>query len=68
MAALPGRERLDAVIRCARTALCRVRPLRTYFGEDPGAPCGRCDSRLERPDVAAEVLRAQAESAGRPGL
>jgi ATP-dependent DNA helicase RecQ len=40
------RERLRAVVRYAQTALCRVRYLREYFGEDARAPCGHCDNCL----------------------
>jgi ATP-dependent DNA helicase RecQ len=62
------RERLRAIIRYAQTALCRMRYMRTYFGEDPGRACGHCDNCRDRPDVAKEVLRAEEESQQRPGL
>jgi ATP-dependent DNA helicase RecQ len=62
------RERLQAMIGYAQTALCRVRYLRAYFGEPRGAPCGRCDNCRERPGVIDEVLRTEAEAQARPGL
>jgi ATP-dependent DNA helicase RecQ len=62
------RERLLAIIRYAQTALCRMRYVREYFGEERGEPCGRCDNCRERPDVVREVLRAEAQAAQRPGL
>jgi ATP-dependent DNA helicase RecQ len=62
------RERLQAMVRYAQTALCRVQYLRDWFGEDRGDRCGRCDNCRERPDVAREVLRAHAEAEQRPGL
>jgi ATP-dependent DNA helicase RecQ len=62
------RERLQAMVGYAQTALCRVRYLRAYFGEPRGAPCGRCDNCRERPGVMDEVLRAEAEAQSRPGL
>jgi ATP-dependent DNA helicase RecQ len=63
------RERLQAVIRYAQTALCRVRVLREYFGEDAGGACGRCDNCRERPGIAREVVEQtrRAEEAW-PGL
>jgi ATP-dependent DNA helicase RecQ len=49
------RKRIDAVMRYAQTALCRMRALREYFGEDPAAPCGRCDNCLRHPALVAAV-------------
>jgi ATP-dependent DNA helicase RecQ len=40
------RERLQSVVRYAQTALCRVRFMREYFGEEAGEPCGHCDNCL----------------------
>jgi ATP-dependent DNA helicase RecQ len=62
------RERLGEMVRYAQTALCRVRFMREYFGDEAGEPCGGCDNCRERPGVAAEVLKAEAEAARRPGL
>jgi ATP-dependent DNA helicase RecQ len=62
------RDRLRAIVRYAQTALCRMQALRVYFGEDTGRPCGHCDNCRDRPQVAAEVLRAEAEADARPGL
>jgi ATP-dependent DNA helicase RecQ len=62
------RERLQAMVRYAQTALCRVQYLRDWFGEERGERCGRCDNCRERPEIAREVLRAEAEAAQRPGL
>ena len=45
------RERLEAMMRYGQSALCRMRFLREYFGEEAGAPCGRCDS-CRRPIIA----------------
>jgi ATP-dependent DNA helicase RecQ len=62
------RDRLRAIVRYAQTALCRMQALRVYFGEGAGRPCGHCDNCRDRPQVAAEVLRAEQEAAGRAGL
>jgi len=61
-------ERLQAMIRYAQTALCRVQMMREYFGEERAEPCGRCDNCRRRPAVVEEVLRVEAEAAERPGL
>lgn len=37
-------ERLEAMMRYAQTAQCRMGFLRVYFGEDAGDACGRCDN------------------------
>jgi ATP-dependent DNA helicase RecQ len=37
------RKRLEAMVRYCESTMCRVRILATYFGEQPPAPCGRCD-------------------------
>jgi ATP-dependent DNA helicase RecQ len=62
------RDRLRAIVRYAQTALCRRQALNVHFGEAVGAPCGHCDNCRDRPRVAAEVLRAEAEADARPGL
>ena len=62
------RDRLRAIVRYAQTALCRMQAIRAFFGEDAGKPCGHCDNCRDRPGVAAEVLRAEAEADARPGL
>jgi ATP-dependent DNA helicase RecQ len=62
------RDRLRAIVRYAQTALCRMQAMRVYFGEGAGAPCGHCDNCRDRPQVAAEVLRAEEEAEGRPGI
>jgi ATP-dependent DNA helicase RecQ len=61
------RDRLRAIVRYAQTALCRMQALRVYFGEGAGAPCRHCDNCRDRPQVAAEVLRAERAAAERPG-
>ncbi len=38
------RERLDTMIAYAQTALCRLRFLRRYFGENVEEDCGNCDN------------------------
>ena len=38
------RERLDTMMRYAQTALCRVRFMKEYFGEETGEKCGHCDN------------------------
>ncbi len=59
------RERLQRVVRYAQGTMCRVRYLGAYFGEEPAADCGRCDScraaaagRLQRPAPARGPRRA----------
>src|SRR3954471_15413411 len=38
------RERLEAMMRFAQSALCRRRLLREYFGQERGEDCGHCDN------------------------
>ncbi len=38
------KERLAEMMHYAQAATCRTQILRTYFGEDAGEPCGRCDN------------------------
>jgi ATP-dependent DNA helicase RecQ len=62
------RDRLRAIVRYAQTALCRRQALRSYFGEGAGRPCRHCDNCRDRPQVAEEVMRAEAAAEERPGL
>lgn len=39
-----AREQSAEMRRYARSAECRMRLLREHFGDEAGAPCGRCDS------------------------
>lgn len=41
---LSDTERLQLMMRYAETADCRMRFLRTYFGETPQLDCGQCDN------------------------
>ncbi|HYE24142.1 MAG TPA: RecQ family ATP-dependent DNA helicase [Clostridia bacterium] len=41
---MSDRERLDTMMRYAQTTECRVRFIRTYFGEEPGEACEHCDN------------------------
>jgi ATP-dependent DNA helicase RecQ len=38
------KERLAEMMHYAQTPTCRTQILRTYFGEDAGEACGRCDN------------------------
>ncbi|HEX9108139.1 MAG TPA: ATP-dependent DNA helicase RecQ, partial [Longimicrobiales bacterium] len=53
------RRKLDAMVGYCRTARCRTRLLREYFGEEPDADwhCGHCDNDREpaRAPLAGEV-------------
>ena len=49
------REKLEAMMRYAQSVDCRMRSIRSYFGEEPGEDCGHCDV-------------CQARSEGRPLL
>jgi ATP-dependent DNA helicase RecQ len=47
------RTRLEAMMRYAQSALCRMVSLRDYFGEPAGDRCGHCDRcRHGVPDAA----------------
>lgn len=49
-------EKLERMRQYAETPDCRVRFLRSYFGESPGAECGRCDRcRPDRDPPAPDV-------------
>lgn len=56
------RERLQAMMRYADSAHCRMQFLREYFGEAEGAPCGRCDNcrRPMTPSLAVRRARRAA--------
>jgi ATP-dependent DNA helicase RecQ len=41
---ISDRRRLAELLKYMNLQRCRVQMLRTYFGEEPGAPCGLCDS------------------------
>src|SRR5690606_35262803 len=47
------RRKLETMVRYCRTAQCRTRLIREYFGETPGEDfrCGHCDNDLE-PEAA----------------
>jgi ATP-dependent DNA helicase RecQ len=41
---ISDRRRLAELLKYMTLQSCRAQMLRAYFGEDPGAPCGLCDS------------------------
>jgi ATP-dependent DNA helicase RecQ len=41
---ISDRRRLGELLRYMNLQTCRAQMLRAYFGEDPGTPCGLCDS------------------------
>ena len=41
---ISDRRRLAELLKYMNLQRCRAQMLRTYFGEDPGPPCGLCDS------------------------
>jgi hypothetical protein len=41
---ISDRRRLAELLKYMNLQSCRVQMMRTYFGEDPGAKCGLCDS------------------------
>src|SRR5439155_25835046 len=51
------RKRLEAMVRYCESTMCRVRILATYFGEQPPAPCGRCDRCLRGSRSARPLVR-----------
>lgn len=53
------KERLAEMMRYAQTVTCRTQILRSYFGEDPGSPCNRCDNCARGLDADAELTRAK---------
>ena len=54
------RERLQEMINYAQTALCRVRFLKRYFGEESEEDCGNCDNCLKK--SSQPEVRAKAEN------
>jgi ATP-dependent DNA helicase RecQ len=50
------RAKLEAIVRYCRTAQCRTRLIREYFGEEPGDQfrCGHCDTDAEAPAAWSE--------------
>jgi ATP-dependent DNA helicase RecQ len=57
------RRKLDAMVRYCRTAQCRTRMIREYFGEEPDGSecCGHCDNDTAAP--AADSHPAPPEAA-----
>jgi ATP-dependent DNA helicase RecQ len=51
------RRRLEAMVRYCESTMCRVRILATYFGEQPPAPCGRCDRCVRGHKTARPLVR-----------
>jgi ATP-dependent DNA helicase RecQ len=63
------REKLDAIVRYARTAKCRTAFLLDYFGlEAPGADCGHCDNDGAATAGAGSRPATGAAPPGRPDL
>src|SRR5256885_133561 len=57
------RDRLEQMMHYAQSTGCRVRTLREYFAEEPGAACRRCDNckqpmTVTRPPPAARKRAA----------
>jgi ATP-dependent DNA helicase RecQ len=66
---LDDRERLDAMMRYAQSAACRLQLLREYFGFERGDVCGHCDnceSGLAAQASERPVLRAEGAGAALP--
>jgi ATP-dependent DNA helicase RecQ len=64
------RERLQAIMRYAETAACRMRYMREYFADDPGDDCRHCDNcrrraegKLRESEPAAAQVEASPELA-----
>ncbi len=59
------------MVRYAESIQCRPQLIREYFGEPPGAPCGRCDACVDPVEVpavaAASVDDREPSSAASPG-
>lgn len=54
------RRRLDEMMHYAQATQCRFQLLRTYFGEDEGSPCRRCDNcRATDPSKARAELEPE---------
>ena len=63
---------LDAMLALCETAECRRAQLLRYFGEEPGGPCGNCDTCQQPPvtwdgTVAAQKLLSTVVRLGRLG-
>ncbi len=55
-------QRLADMMHYAETSGCRTQILRQYFGDDPGAPCGRCDNCERGLDDADASLQAASDA------
>ncbi|HEV2575787.1 MAG TPA: ATP-dependent DNA helicase RecQ [Acidobacteriaceae bacterium] len=53
------KERLAEMMRYAQAVTCRTQILRTYFGEDAGEPCGRCDNCARGLNADADLTEAK---------
>jgi ATP-dependent DNA helicase RecQ len=66
------RERLDTIMRYAQTALCRVRFMKEYFGEETDERCGHCDNCVCPVEATvangAVGLEAMAETSHEPSV
>ncbi|MEL6288258.1 MAG: DNA helicase RecQ [Pseudomonadota bacterium] len=53
------RQKLDALLGLCDLTACRRHALLSYFGEEPGPPCGNCDNCLSPPKTtdATEMAR-----------
>ena len=54
------RARLEAIMAYGQVTRCRMRILREYFGEPPGAPCAHCDNCRDHPEVQRDECAADA--------
>jgi len=50
---------LDAMLALCETVDCRRRQVLAYFGEQLPAPCGNCDTCIEKPDTWDGTVPAQ---------
>jgi ATP-dependent DNA helicase RecQ len=64
------RAKLDAIVRYCRTAQCRTRLIREYFGEQPGDQfqCGHCDAEEDAGPGNVWTGATAASRNGRPPL
>jgi ATP-dependent DNA helicase RecQ len=53
------KERLAEMMHYAQAVTCRTQILRVYFGEDPGAPCNRCDNCARGLNADADLRDAK---------
>lgn len=56
------RKRLDEMMHYAESPKCRKQLMRSYFGEDPGEPCGQCDNCLGVERLREEELPRSARA------